>query len=167
MQLLVVSANGMLSRNDYDYKEITEFIKKIRDNNELSARVMHPTDWDGYVEAACYVTPREICWFPWKNRYNCSHIEEFPGFSIESAVEGCTYYYPEDGDVCYQLSSKNIRDLLRITNTDGYKFWDKDKNIKAEYAIAGEKFETEQKIYWLAKNLLMSLLKIKNHLYGF
>lgn len=132
-------------------KEIPEFIKRICDNNELSTRVMNPTDWDGCVDVDCYITPREICWFPWKNRYNCSNAEEFPDLSIESAVDKCTYNYPEYGDVSYRLPSKRIREILSITNTDGYKFWDRDKTVKAEFSIAGEHFETQQ------QNLLVGI----------
>lgn len=138
-------------------KDIPEFIKRICDNHELSARVVYPTDWSGCVDVDCYITPREICWFPWKNRYNCSNAEEFPDLSIESAVDECTYNYPEYGDVSYRLPSKRIREILSITNTDGYKFWDRDKTVKAEFSIAGEHFETQQQNLLVGVDLIDKL----------
>lgn len=138
-------------------KEIPEFIKRISDNHELPASVVYPTDWTGCVDVDCYITPREICWFPWKNRYNCSNAEEFPDLSIESAVDKCTYNFPEYGDVSYRVPSKRIREILSITNTDGYKFWDKDKTVKAEFSIAGEHFETQQQNLWVGIDLIDKL----------
>lgn len=55
------------------------------------------------------------------------------------------------------MPSKRIREILSITNTDGYKFWDRDKTVKAEFSIAGEHFETQQQNLLVGVDLIDKL----------
>lgn len=125
-------------------KEVARFRNKLQKDKARAERVMNPSDWDGGVEAECYITPKEICWFPWKKRLDSYRCEEFPDMHISSAVDRCSYNYPEYGDVHYQLPAALIRCLLGISDSDGYQFFDNEKMIRAEYALSGEPWRTQQ-----------------------
>lgn len=140
-----------------DSDKVREFIDQLKTKN-LSERVLSPSNWDGGIESSCYITPKEICWFPWKKRLDSYNTEEFPKFGIQSAVDGCTYNLPEYGDVCYSLPSAPIRQLLGIVDSDGYLHWDKDKNVRSEYSIAGEKWHTQQDYLIVDNDLLLGKL---------
>lgn len=107
-------------------------------------RIANPFDWEGGYSANCYITPKEICWMPWKKRYDSSNVDNFPELKIHSAVDKCTYNFIELGDVCYELPSAPIREILRITDTDGYLFYDRDRQIKAANISVGEDWRTQQ-----------------------
>lgn len=124
-------------------QEVSLFIKAVHDNSVFH-KVCNPTDWNGGVESRCYITPKEVCWFPWKKHYDSYNAEEFPGLTIHSAVDRCCYNFPEYNDVYYSMPSALLRTLFGITDTDGYRYYDKDKNIVSEYSIAGEKWRTTQ-----------------------
>ncbi len=141
-----------------DSDRVPEFINQLKTNTELSERVFVPSDWDGGIESSCYITPKEICWFPWKKRYNSYNTEEFPQFDIQSAVDGCVYNFPEYGDVYYSLPSAPIRQLLGTIDSDGYIHWDKDEIVRSEYSIAGEKWHTQQDYLIVDKDLLLEKL---------
>lgn len=141
-----------------DSDKVIEFIDQLKTNTELSERIFVPSDWDGGIESSCYITPKEICWFPWKKRYNSYNTEEFPQFDIQSAVDGCVYNFPEYGDVYYSLPSAPIRQLLGTIDSDGYIHWDKDEIVRSEYSIAGEKWHTQQDYLIVDKDLLFEKL---------
>lgn len=124
-------------------EQLSSFTFELR-KKEVFEHVCNPTDWDGGVDASCYITPKEVCWFPWKKHYDSYKTEDFPNFSIHSAVDRCCYNFPEYSDVYYKMPSSYLRSLLGIVDTDGYQYFDKDKNIVAEYSIAGEKWRTTQ-----------------------
>lgn len=127
-----------------DTDRVEEFIKKIISDPNLSNDVGRPTEWTGGVQTDCYITPKEICWMPWKKRYACYFEDEFPEITIQPAIEECTYNFIDKGDVNYDLPSAQIREILGITNTDGYCFSDSNKNIKAISVVNGENWRTQQ-----------------------
>ncbi len=142
--------------------DVPLFLSFYSNNDQLSSHVYNPSDWYGGNESSCYITPKEICWFPWKSHYNSYNIEEFPGVSISSATDKCVYNFPDFGDVYYYMPSPEIRDALDICDTDGYIYYDIDKNIKAEYCIAGEKWKNYQHYLWVDKDRLLSYLDKSN-----
>lgn len=123
---------------------LNQFVQKVSDDMELANKISNPTDWRGGIQSSCYITPKEVCWFPWKKRYNSSLVEEFPNIKIQSAVDYCCYNFQEYGDVYYDIPSAPVRDLLQISNADGYLFYNEEKKVKAEYCITGEKWGTYQ-----------------------
>ncbi|WP_293718973.1 hypothetical protein [uncultured Phascolarctobacterium sp.] len=135
------------------------FLNELSNDTQLAKSVANPTDWMGGIHTSCYITPKEVCWFPWKQRYNSRFVEEFPGVNIQSAVDRCCYNYQEYGDVYYDLPSSPIREMLGISNSDGYLFYNDKKHIKAEYCIAGDKWRTYQDYLLVDKEELFSILK--------
>ena len=145
--------NSIILKSD----ELPDLISKLHEK-ETFKKVCNPTDWNGGVETSCYITPEEVCWFPWKKHYDSYNTEEFPGFDIHSAVDECVYNYPEFGDVSYHMPSAMIRKSLGIIDTDGYLYLNKNKDIMAEYSVSGEKLRTCQEIVLVdADNILQKL----------
>lgn len=147
-----------------DTSDVNSFIEELNGDPELSYRVANPPDWKGGCSVYCYVTPKEICWMPWKKRYDSENIDDFPELKIHSAVDKCTYNYIDYGDVVYDLPSAPIRKILKITNTDGYTFYDCDKQIKAATISVGENGRTQQYYLLTNKKLLRDLEQSGNTL---
>jgi hypothetical protein len=124
--------------------DLDKFLDMLNANSDLANNISNPTDWRGGIYSSCYITPKEVCWFPWKKRYNSRFVDDFPKLNIQSAVDECCYNFQEYGDVYYDLPSYPVRDLLNISNSDGYLFYDNDKKVKAEYCMTGEKWRTYQ-----------------------
>lgn len=139
-------------------KDVKAFVKEISRNREKCNRVSNPTDWYGGIESSCYITPKEICWFPWKKRYDSPYIEEFSEIRIHSAVDECCYNYLEYGDVHYDLPSAPLREILGICDSNGYEYIDNSGQIKAEYTIAGEQWGTYQSYLVVSKDELLNKL---------
>lgn len=127
-----------------DKKDVPAFIESITEACKESEYMATPTNWYGGIQASCYITPKEVCWFPWKARYDSSNVEEFPGLNLISAVDECCYNSIEYGEVYFYLPSAPIRALLGITDSDGYLFVDERQRICAEQSVAGEKWRTYQ-----------------------
>lgn len=137
--------------------EVPKFVKMVH-NKELFQRVCNPTDWDGGVDSSCYITPKEICWFPWKKYYDSYKTEEFPELSLHSAVDSCCYNYPEYGDVHYSMPSFILRSLLGIVDTDGYIYFDKNNNVVSEFSVSGEKWRTTQECVLVSEKDILKKL---------
>ena len=144
----------MVSTNDVD-----EFIEGLSKKTRASYRSLNPFDWEGSCSVHCYVTPKEICWMPWKKRYDSGNIDDFPGLKIHSAVDECIYNFIGHGDVFYELPSAPIREILNITNTNGYLFYDCNKKVKAASILVGEKWGTRQNYLLVDKSLLQDIDK--------
>ena len=137
--------------------EVTKFVEMSRDRNRFR-KVCDPTDWDGGVESSCYITPKEVCWFPWKKHYDSYKAEEYPSITIHSAVDRCCYNFPEYSDVYYSMPSAILRTMLGIVDTDGYHYINKDKNIISEFSVSGEKWRTTQEIVLVDEERIKELL---------
>lgn len=127
-----------------DQKDVLSFVEAITRKSKKDNRVTNPMDWYGNIASACYITPKEVCWFPWKERYDASNVAEFPNIKIISAVDKCCYNCQEYGDVYYYLPSAPIREALGIVDSDGYRFFDNSCKVIAEHSISGEKWRTYQ-----------------------
>ena len=142
--------NSILVENE----KLDDFLELIRNDSNISNQILNPCDWSGGVQTSCYITPKEICWMPWKKRYDCYFADEFPGITINSAVEECTYNFVELGDVGYKLPSAPVRKILGITNTDGFEFYNMGKEIKAINVSVGERWHTQQEQLLTGKSLI-------------
>ena len=58
----------------------------------------------------------------------------------------------------YTLPSKPIRDLIGIVDSDGYLYYNKDKEVVAQYSIAGERWGTYQYYLLLNRDVLIEKL---------
>lgn len=140
-------------------KDVATFVCDLETEGKKSDSIANPTDWYGGTNASCYITPKEICCFPWKTRYESYHIESFPQIEIHSAVDNCCYDSPEYGDVNYYLPSTLVRDMLVVVDSDGYLYTNDANKIVAEYTIAGEKWRTYQSYLLADKTLLCDKLE--------
>lgn len=59
----------------------------------------------------------------------------------------------------YDLPSTPIRQLLQISNSDGYIFYNDENRVKAEYCIAREKWRTYQDYLLVDREELLSKVK--------
>ena len=153
-----VETNLFINSIIIDEDEVVKFVDQLKNNKKLSERVFIPYDWNGWVDSSCYITPKEICWFPWKRRYDSDNTKEFPELEIHSAVDECTYNFSEYADVCYSLPSAPIRQLLEIIDSDGYLHWNKDKIVRSEYSITGQKRHKQQNYLIIDKDFLLEKL---------
>lgn len=138
---------------------LLDFIEALGDACQKSAHIANPPDWYGGISASCYISPKEICCFPWKTRYECTNVESFPEFSPSCAVDSCCYNSPEFGDVYYYLPSEMVRKITGIVDTDGYLFTNSNHKVIAEYAIAGERWGARQTYLLLDRESLLNRLK--------
>ena len=141
--------------------QFKDFVAQIGKDEQFLFELANPEDLCGGIISSCYVTPKEVCWFPWKKRYNCNLAEDYPQYQVQSAVDECCYNFSEFGDVNYYLPSAPLRKLLNIINSNGYLFYDDVKHIKAEYAVTGEKWGTYQDILLVDKDELLSKIEEK------
>mgnify|MGYP002508038531 CR=1 FL=1 len=124
----------------------------IKQKDFIVRELSNPEDLYSSTETRCYITPKEICWMGWKTeRYNkITNISidpargDFVNYTVEKAVEECTANYPEYGDVYYKLPSRSIREMLEICDGDGYKYYNKKKQLEANFFKAGEKWYDSQ-----------------------
>ena len=147
--------NAILVNQD----DVLGFAEAITEKSNADNRVTNPTDWYGGIHSSCYITPKEVCWFSWKARYDSANIEEFPQFELKSAVDDCCYNSPEYGDVYFYLPSAPIRDILGIVDSDGYLFFDNSRKVIAEHSIAGEKWRTYQNYVIVDRPVLFERLQ--------
>lgn len=139
--------------------DVAAFADAIADKSKESNRVANPSDWNGGIHSSCYITPKEVCWFPWKARYNPTNVEEFQQFKLDAAVDACCYNSSEYGDVYFYLPSAPLRSILGITDSDGYLFFDKERRCIAEQSVAGEKWRTYQKYLVVNSSCLFEKMK--------
>lgn len=139
--------------------EVTDFVEAVIESGKKSNRVVNPTDWEGGIRSSCYITPKEVCWFYWKARYDSPNVYEFPQFDLTSAVDACCYNSQDYGDVYFYLPSAPVRDILEITDSDGYLFFNQEKAVIAEQSIAGEKWRTYQKYLVVDAAYLLNRMK--------
>ena len=135
---------------------VSEMIE-LSKSTKFPDRLFDMPSWSGYVDSSCYITPKEICWFPWKKHYNGLNFEMFENLDLTPAVDECTFTIQEQEKSCV-LPSSIIRDLLDITDTDGLVYYDKNQKIMAEYILSGELLGTRQEYLLVDKDEIMNEL---------
>ncbi|MCD8106802.1 MAG: hypothetical protein LUE20_02415 [Oscillospiraceae bacterium] len=138
---------------------LQSFVSAICDNNSKFIQSSLPPEWDGGVDSYCYITPKEICWFPWKKHYDSREVENFPNLNLHSAVDHGLSHSFEYGEISYELPSLPIRSILNISDSIGYAYSDSAGNIKAEYFLTGGRWRTRQNHLLVGKDELLSSLK--------
>ncbi|MDE6058785.1 MAG: hypothetical protein K2G44_01945 [Clostridia bacterium] len=133
--------------------DLSEFIRSVH-NKDLLAHLHSIDDLLGGIATDCYLTPKEICWFPWKE-HDDSWILEDIGAECHCAVDHCCYNLVGCGDCEMNLPSPYIREKLGISNTDGNLFYNSFNKIKAEYYSIGDSHAAEQQYLWVDKDELM------------
>lgn len=125
----------------------------------------NPAEICSLTKSQCYITPKEICWMPWKKSMyetysNCSEDETIScNYTIIKAVEKCTSNHSEFGDIYYKLPSKIIRKYLSIIDGDGCKYIDNNNVTQAFYNKNGEVWGDAQHYLCCNKELLTNYLK--------
>lgn len=157
-----IETNMFINAVLVDTKHLGAFLRELEADAKESEMVSNPTYWYGGTTSSCYITPKEICWFPWKTRYESSNADRYAQYNVLSAVDECCYNSPEYGDINYNLPSTPIRNMLGIVDSDGYIYWDSAQKIVAEYSIAGEQWRTYQSYLLVDKELLFSQLERHN-----
>lgn len=139
--------------------ELGRFKERILNDKNLLNRVKDPSDWCGGINSPCYITPKEVCWFPWKTRFDSDNVECFPELNIKSAVDKCCYNYLDYGEVYYYLPSLIIREMLDIYDSNGFLFYDKNKEVVAEFRINGDNWRTYQEYLVVDKDKIINKLE--------
>lgn len=136
---------------------ISQFIKYLQTKDNYT-KISVADDLTGEIEANCYITPKECCWFTWKAHYEPYKLENFDGFNLLCAVDKGCWSHNEYGDVYYYMPSRRMRKMLGIVDSNGYIFYDKDRHINAEYTVTGKPHHTCQEYVWADKKAVLSRL---------
>ncbi len=157
-------SSGVIASDHFKY-----LINDIIDRRDVLVRELSdPETFNSSTETQCYITPKEICWMNWKNEcYNeITNITINDGdlvdYTIKKTVEECVANYPEFGDVYYKLPSKVVRETLGVCDGDGYNYYNEDKQLKAIYFEAGEKWQDSQAYLCVNGEKLLTKLKERN-----
>ena len=141
---------------------LDQFINCLH-NTDLISRLHSIVDLLGGIATDCYLTPKEICWFPWKEHIDSWIIESIDTKS-HCAVDHCCYNLVGHGDCEMNLPSPYIREKLGITNAEGNLFFNSFDKIKAEYYSIGDSLTAEQQYLWVDRDELMREIKKDNNM---
>ena len=136
------------------------FAEAITEKSNADNRVANPTDWYGGIHSSCYITPKEVCWFSWKARYDSANIEEFPQFELKSAVRMTVATILLNMEMFTFTFRRHQSEIsLAISRSDGYLFFDNSRKVIAEHSIAGEKWRTYQNYVIVDRPVLFERLQ--------
>ena len=141
-----------------DSAQLNLFINKIKGNKQDKQSYLCPSDWSGYIESSCYITPKEVCWFPWINRLDPYEIEELEINNVFTGTDKCTYNNDDYGDVHYIIPSLIIRNLLNIKNSNGYIYENEKSKVVAEFYLAGKMHKNYQQTLIIKEEIINKLL---------
>lgn len=144
-----------------DKSSITSFVNHILENNNYT-KIHSVDDLSGGIEADCYITPKECCWFNWKKHYEPYGLEDFNSFNLLCATDKGCWSHNEFGDIYYRMPSPFVRSMLEINDSDGYLFFDSSKQIQAERTIAGKTHHTYQEYLFVDKERFLNKLESEN-----
>jgi hypothetical protein len=139
-------------------KDVATFVAALEEAGKQQNDLTNPYEWYGGVDTSCYITPKEVCWFPWKTRHDTSNADEFPQLNIISAVDYCSYNSPEYGDIHFDIPSAPIRELLEIVDSEGFQYKQFDDRVVAEYTMAGDRWRTYQTYLFADRKSLLNQL---------
>jgi hypothetical protein len=157
-------SSAIINNEDFHY-----LINDLINKRECVIRQLNnPIDLHSSTKSDVYITPMEICWMNWKEDCNSDFLNatidegDIKIYQIDTAVERTTSYYQDYGDIYYELPSKNVRNLLGITDGDGYEYFNREKEIKALYFNTGEAWRDSQSILCVDQEHLFSVLNREN-----
>lgn len=137
-------------------EKLQALINRISENK---INISDLSDFESDPNIDCYISSKELCWFPWIKQCNDFVFEDNEDLSLIPTTVKCCSDVGESGETTFYLPSKEIRDILGIAKSDNYLFLDKNKNIKAEYYFVGNKYKTHQEYLFVDKGELISKLK--------
>lgn len=117
-----------------------------------------------------YMDPSSLAWMTWMK-------EDYQVFQINSVENNKLVEYPlyktvaettnrmrnDDVEYTFQLPSKLLRELLYITEGDGWRYYNKDKQLVAFHSLAGQAYRNSQSLLYVNQDLLEQALD--NHGY--
>lgn len=117
-----------------------------------------------------YMDPSSLAWMTWMK-------EDYQVFQINSVENNKLVEYPlyktvaetthrmrnDDVEYKFQLPSKLLRELLYITEGDGWRYYNKDKQLVAFHSLAGQDYRNSQSLLYVNQELLEQALD--NHGY--
>lgn len=118
-----------------------KFSRAIKDRDFLY-QLCNPAEFYSYPNTDCYVSPLEVCWFNWKEEWESTII---CGINVlHKNVARCVCNMQELGEDSYEVPSKIIREILGITEGDGYNYYDYTGKRVAYNTNAGERYGESQ-----------------------
>ena len=151
----IVSINSLIVENS----QLQNTINLMKIYTKGNPSFLNPNRWSGNIESPLYVTPKEICWFPWIDTEEPYEIEKFSNIEILAATDNCTYNNTTYGDVRCIIPSPFIRNLLNIINSNGYTYNDENLKDVAEFYSLGPINKTHQEILVVSAEILAKLVE--------
>jgi len=140
-----------------DTQQLNKLINKIKDCKDNKQNYLHPSEWSGYIESSCYITPKEVCWFPWVNKSEPYRIDQLEIDNVFASTDQCTYNNDDYGDVYYIMPSMIIRNLLGINNSNGYIYENTYSEVVAEFYLSGKMHKNYQQTLVAKEEILKEL----------
>lgn len=145
----VIAIETLLVPKDKLQKLINRFL-----SNDIN--ISAPSDFEGDLDINCYISPKELCWFPWIKQLNDFIFDDKKDLSLNPTTVKCCANVGEDGETTFYMPSKEIRELLGIIRSDNYLCFDSNDEVKAEYYFVGDKYETHQEYLLASENDLIA-----------
>jgi hypothetical protein len=107
-----------------------------------------------------YTNPSALSWMQWveddyeKLKVYTLYGKEIKQYIINKCLSQVIYSSVEEQEFTFNLPSKFMRSLLDISSGDGWRFWDKEKNLNAFFAIAGTPYRNSQTLLYVNKDKL-------------
>lgn len=117
-----------------------------------------------------YMDPSSLAWMTWLkednqlfqiNSVENNKLVEYPLY--KTVVETTHLMRNEDVEYTFQLPSKFLRELLDITEGDGWRYYNKDKQLVAFHSLVGQAYRNSQSLLYVSQDLLEQALD--NHGY--
>ncbi len=117
-----------------------------------------------------YIDPSSLAWMTWLkednqlfqiNSVENNKLVEYPLY--KTVVETTHLMRNEDGEYTFQLPSKFLRELLDIAEGDGWRYYNKDKQLVAFHSLVGQAYRNSQSLLYVSQDLLEQALD--NHGY--
>ena len=126
-------------------------------NKEFLYCLSNPADFYAYPDTDCYISPLEVCWFDWKEEWESSIT--FGSNVLNKNVAKCVCNMQELGENTYEVPSKLLRNILEITEGDGYNYYNNAGKRVAFCTIAGERYGESQYMLLVDKELFYNKVK--------
>jgi hypothetical protein len=107
-----------------------------------------------------YMNPSALSWMNWieddydRLRVYTLYRKEIKQYNINKCLSQVTYSSVDEQEFTFDLPSKFMRSLLNISSGDGWRYWDKDKNLNAFFTIAGTPYRNSQTLLYVNNDIL-------------
>lgn len=147
--------------------DIDQFLFDCREENPslLSHFKKMDVEFFSSPKSDTYIDPSSLAWMTWVK-------ENYQSFQIHSLENNKLVDYPlyktvsetthrmrnDDVEYTFPLPSKLLRELLDITEGDGWRYYNKDKQLVAFHSLAGEAYRNSQSLLYINQDLLEQAL---------